>query len=72
MVALNNPGEKGLDFSLIRARNRVADAVAKADEPGAVIKLEDADYKVAQDAVASVRWAKPDRHLIAFAEQFGL
>ena len=70
-ICLNNPGDRGLDLVTIRTRNRVFDAMEGVKE-GDVIKLEDADYAVAQEAVRAARWAKPDKHIIQFAELFGL
>jgi len=70
-ICLNNPGERGLDLVTIRARNRVFDAMEGVKE-GDVIKLEDADMTVAQDAVRAARWAKPLKIYIQFAELFGL
>lgn len=70
-TCLNNPGDNGLDLAAIRARSRVMDALEEI-ESGGMIKLEDADYTVAQQSVKSVRWAAPHKHFISFAEQFGL
>jgi hypothetical protein len=70
-VCLNFPPQGGFDLATIRARNKVADAAEKA-RPGDTIALEDADFATAQAAIKQVRWGKPDRYLIQFAEQFGL
>lgn len=70
-VCLNDPGREGFDLTLLRARERVAKAIDGLKQ-GDVIKLEDADYVTAQNAIKGVRWASRDKHLIAFAEQFGL
>jgi hypothetical protein len=70
-TCLNNPGKTGLDLPAIRARNRVADAIEKV-AAGDIIKLEDADHGTAQQAIRDVRWASCDKHLVQFAEQFGL
>lgn len=55
----------------IRARNKVAD-IAEKVKPGEMILLEDADFATAQAAIKLVRWSKPDRYVIHFAEQFEL
>lgn len=61
----------GFDFATMRARTRAMDAAEKAGA-GGTIDLEDADYSVAQEAIKNVRWGRMDKHLISFAEQFGL
>ena len=63
--------ERGFDLVTMRSRSRVLDAIEKV-ETGGIIKLEDADYAVAQDAIRNVKWTKVSKDLIAFAEQFGL
>lgn len=65
------PDHNGFSFALMRARNRVADALANVKE-GDVIKLEDADYETAKRAVESFKWATTHPDLLRFAEQFGL
>lgn len=70
-VALNTPPQQGFDFTAIRARNRVADAI-EGLKAGDVIKLEDADYTVAVDAIKGVRWTARSKEILKFAEQFGL
>ncbi len=70
-VCLNDPGKDGFDLPLLRSRDRVAKALDGL-KAGDVIKLEDADYATAQNAIKAVRWATRDKHLITFAEQFGL
>lgn len=71
LTALNIPGKTGFDIPAIRARNRVIDVVSKV-EKGGVITLEDADHATAQQAIREVRWASCEKHLITFAEQWGL
>lgn len=73
-VALNSPPLNGFDFAIIRARGRVMDAVEKLEKnkEDLILKLEDADYTVAVEAIKQVRWNKLSKHLIQFAEQFGL
>lgn len=70
-LALQFPPQGGMDFAEIRARNRIADIIEKV-EAGGVIKLEDADHAKAVEFVKLVRWTSSPKHLIAFAELFGL
>ena len=70
-IALNNTPKDGLDFATMRSRLKVADALDGV-ESGGVIKLEDADYSAAVEAIKQVRWVVPAKHVIKFAEQFGL
>lgn len=71
-IALDIP-PPGAAFSpaLMRARNRVEDAM-EGVEVGGVIKLEDADYTTAQEAVKNVQWGRRDRNILKFVELFGL
>lgn len=70
-ICLNSVPPGGLDFATIRTRNRVADAIEKIGD-GDTIKLEDSDYTAAQEAIKTTRWATRNKHLIQFAELFGL
>lgn len=71
-IAVNYcPPGTGLDFANMRKRLRVADAIEKVED-GGEIKLEDEDYKTAVECVRGVQWSGPAKHLIQFAEQFGL
>jgi len=70
-LCLNYAGEKGLDIPTIRSRVRVLGAL-EGIKVGGVIKLEDADYATAQTVIKEVRWASVGKHLITFAEQFGV
>lgn len=70
-LTLQQPPPEGFTFAVMRARNRVADAISKVAE-GDVIKLEDADYETAKRAVEAFKWAQAHRDLLTFAEQFGL
>lgn len=63
--------EHGFDFSVIRARNRVADVLEKVQDGGEIV-LEDADYATAIESIKLTRWLKPSKHIIQFADQFGL
>lgn len=71
-IAINAcaPGT-GLDFANMRKRLRVSDAIEKVED-GGVIKLEDEDYKTAVECIRGVQWVQPSKHIIQFAEQFGL
>lgn len=68
---LDSPPERFFDFATIRARNRVADVLDKVTDGGEII-LEDADYEVAKQAIELTRWVKRSKHIIQFADQFGL
>ncbi len=70
LAALDAPPERGFDFAIMRARGRVEDSL-KGVKDGDTIKLEDADYAAAIEAVKSVRWIKRGKHLIEFADMFG-
>lgn len=70
-TCLNAIPEGGLNFTEIRARNRVMDAI-EAVPNCTEIKLEDADYAVAQGAIKTTRWAIRNKHLIQFADLFQL
>jgi hypothetical protein len=63
--------EKGFAIGDLKARARVDKALAEV-KAGDIIKLEDSDYAVAQQAIREVRWLNRKPHLITFAEQFGL
>lgn len=71
LVCLNTPPAGGFDFATIRARNRIADAVEKL-QPGEIIKLEDSDYSMAQEAIKATRWVVRNKELLQFGEAFGL
>lgn len=68
---LESPPEKYFDFATIRAHNRVADVLDKVQDGGEIV-LEDADYATALSAIKNTRWIKPGKHIIQFADQFGL
>jgi len=68
---LKSMPQGGFDFATIRARTRIADVLEKLKE-GEEIKLEDADHAAAVEAIKGTRWVVADKHLIQFAEQFGL
>ena len=70
-TCLATPPQQGFDFATIRARQRVQDVLDKVTD-GGEIQLEDADFQTAKDAVAVTRWVRPDKHLLSFAELFGL
>ena len=70
-LVLAQPPQTGFDFATMRARNRVADVLAKV-APGAGIELEDADYATAVQCVKDYRWGATHPDLLKFAEQFGL
>ena len=69
--ALQSVPPGGFDFNEARARNRILDA-AESVKQGDIIKLEDADYTKAVEVVKAARWGGAPKHLIQFAEQFGL
>lgn len=70
-VCLNSAGREGLDFATIRSRIKVADALV-GKKPGDTIELEDADFAAAVSAISATRWVRPEKHLIEFAQLFGL
>ena len=61
----------GFTIELMRKRDRVMKAIEKV-KSGDVMKLEDADYETARDAIKSMTWAINHPAIIAFAEAFGL
>lgn len=71
LVCLNFPPQGGFDLATIRARIKVAD-IAEKVKPEEMIVLEDADFATVQAAIKQVRWSKPDRYVLLFAEQFEL
>lgn len=72
VLALNVPPPGGaFTPALMRARNRVEDAVAKV-KVGGMIELEDADLETAREAVKNVQWGRRDRNILKFVELFGL
>ncbi len=64
------PMPGGFDITIVRARNRVADAI-EATKDG-VLKLEDADYVTAQEAMKQTRWGTRSKNLDEFYKLFGL
>lgn len=62
---------QGFSPDLLRKRARVEKAIEGA-KAGDEIKLEDADYVTAQDAVRSVVWVKRELAYLAFSEAFGV
>lgn len=70
-ICLNNMPPGGFDFALMRARNRVADLVAKATVD-ADLQFEDADYRTAVDAIKLMKWGAAHPDILKFGELFGL
>jgi len=70
-IALQQMPQGGFTFEESRARNRIADVLEKV-ESGGIIKLEDSDHAKAVEVVKAARWGGNPKHLIQFAEQFGL
>ncbi len=70
-MCLAQPPPVGFDFSTMRARNRIADALDKS-KPGGEIKLEDADFAAAVECVKSMKWGANHPDLLKFGELFGL
>lgn len=70
-TALDYLPKEGFTLPLIRARNKVADAIEKLKE-GDTIKLEDADFATAQNAIREVRWSHRGKYLTQFADQFAI
>lgn len=68
---LKFPPQGGFDFPTMRSRNKIADVLDKVTA-GGVIELEDADHAAAVEAIKNTRWNVVDKHLLDFAEQFGL
>lgn len=69
----NMPSGIGLDIPNMRARNKVLDVIEKAEKESATeLVLEDAVYDTAKNCVKESRWAKVEKHLLAFADLFGL
>ncbi len=69
-VCLDN-SQSGFTVELMRKRLRVAKAIEEV-KAGDEIKLEDADYETAQEAVKSVVWVASHPAYVAFAEAFGV
>lgn len=65
------PQRTGWTPTVIRARNRVADAIAEL-KPGDVIKLEDADYATARTAVEECPLTLPRKVVTEMYDAFGL
>lgn len=63
--------QTGFDFALMRARQRVDDVISAAED-GGIIKLEDADFAVALEAIKATRWVAREPHLIEFADLLGV
>lgn len=70
-LCLANPPPAGFDYAMMRARNRVSDAIDGL-RVGDEIKLEDADYATAVEAVKTMRWAAKHKDILKFAELFGV
>lgn len=70
-TALDYLPKEGFTLPLIRTRNKVADVIEKLKD-GDVIKLEDADFATAQNAIREVRWSHREKYLSQFAEQFSI
>lgn len=64
-MALDAPSREGLSIADIRARLRVHDAIDKAEEVGAKISLEDADFAALLNIWRATPWSIPNRHLVA-------
>jgi len=71
VVCLKSMPERGFDFTEIRARQRIFDVIENVQD-GGEIQLEDADHAKVVECVRASRWVEPSKHLITFAEQFGL
>lgn len=69
-LALDSPPAKGFDLAVMRARNRVDEALNVGDDQ--IIKLEDADFETAKVALSECRWNFRHKDLIALYELFGL
>jgi hypothetical protein len=61
----------GFDPATLRARARI-DRALEGIKPGDIIKLEDADFVTAQQAISAVRWIKRHSEYIAFADAFSV
>jgi hypothetical protein len=70
-TALDFPPASGFDFKTMRDRAKVEDAL-KGVGPGDLIKLEDAVYATAQEALKAVRWSIRHPDHIALADAFGV
>jgi hypothetical protein len=70
-TSLDFPPQGGFTLEEMRKRGRIDNALAKV-KPGDVIKLEDADYAVAQEIIRAARWNGRSSEVVAFAEAFGL
>jgi hypothetical protein len=69
---LKIPPQSGFDFATMRSRLRVEAAIEKLAPEDQELKLEDADHAAAVEAIKGTRWAVNEKHIIQFAEQFGL
>lgn len=68
--ALEAMPPNGFDLNTIRARLRLVEAIEKME--GETLKIEDADFSSAVQAVQQVKWVRLEKYLLQFAEQFGL
>lgn len=69
--ALDVPPQCGFTPSVMRARARVDEALSKS-EPGGLIKLEDADFETAKQAVGSCPWQIRSSDLLELFTLLGL
>lgn len=62
---------QGFTAEMMRKRLRVEKAI-EGVKAGDEIKLEDADYETAKEAVKSIIWAERKPEFLAFSEAFGV
>lgn len=70
LFCIESPSASGLSVAQLRARERVAKAIA-ASQPD-ILALEDADFASAKDVVNAMTWARYHPDLVAFCSQFDL
>lgn len=63
---------QGFDFSTMRARQRVADALDKLSPDAPTIELEDADFATARQCVEAFKWGSYHPELLQLAKLFDL
>ena len=69
--AVNVVPEKGFTVSDIQSRLKVLSVINTAKENNdTALSFEDADFKIACDCVAAMRWAVLDPFIIEFSEMF--
>jgi hypothetical protein len=65
-ICLDNPPKEGFDLKSLRDRNRIEDALTKAN---GTIKLEDADAENLKPIVESMRWGARHKDIMLFCEE---